>query len=268
METEGPLALFRRLVEKTHGCTLETSCKVERGEVRAARYNLFYHGEHRALFLDRVMGLFDEVGRTEKRGLDRDLLRRFLGREADLTGVRKVVTGIDLHPDRSRSRLKVWFILGDAPALARRAIALHGDSRTVNVLRLHDELLIGFDLRFDGTSGIKIYPDVRAEQAKDRTVRARLGRVLSARAIEAMKECVWTHVYLAKHNADTVLQFHPADPGAFLARYLPGLAVKRLGRAYAGRRLLDMVASMPDGELAAGDVKTYALYWMPADSPG
>jgi LynF/TruF/PatF family peptide O-prenyltransferase len=145
---------------------------------------------------------------------------------------------------------------------------LHGEAETVDALRLHDDqLLVGFDLRFDGTSGIKLYPDVTPAELKQAETRARLARVLSPSALEAMERCLWTHVYIARHNAETILQLHPADPDDFVARYLPESGRREIHAVYAGARLLDMVVSLPQGELAHGPARSYALYYMPAHVP-
>ena len=188
--------------------------------------------------------------------------------QRDLRGVKKVVTGIDLRPEVARSRVKLWFMLSDAPELVKRGITLHGERKPVRTLRLHEEFLVGFDLRFDGTSGVKVYPDVRPAELADPRTFARLGRILPARALEAMRACLWTHVYLGKHNRDIVLQLHPADPDSFVSRYLP----KKLGHAlhavYDGCRLLDMVVSVEAGQLAQRAVDRFAIYHMPAAAPG
>jgi LynF/TruF/PatF family peptide O-prenyltransferase len=262
------LAAFRRLAAASEGCTLESSCKVEGESTHAARWNLFYHGPDKEPFLAAVRSFFREVAERHRLTLDDGLVERFLAGSLDFAQVRKVVTGLDLRSDPARSRLKLWFMLARAPELVERAIGLHGDAETVNALRLHDDqFLVGFDLRFDGTSGIKLYPDVTPAELAQTDTRQRLGRVLSAPALEAMDRCLWTHVYIARHNAETILQLHPADPDEFVARYLPESGCREIHSVYAGARLLDMVVSLPQSELAQGPARDYALYYMPAHVP-
>jgi LynF/TruF/PatF family peptide O-prenyltransferase len=262
-----PLEAFRRLVQRSHACTLETSTKVEERELSAARFNLFYHGTHQPRFLERIFAFFDEVERASRIRFDRAKIQRFLRGHADLPGVRKVVTGIDLRRDRASSRLKLWFMLSDAPELVKRALALHGDPDPVKALRLHDEFLVGFDLCFDGTTRVKVYPDVRPEELKSPRTFARLGRSLPRPTLEAMRACVWTHVYFGKHNRDIVLQLHPADPDTFVRRYLPREPGHALNAVYDGCRLLDMVVSVEAAQLAQNKVDRFAIYHMPASVP-
>src|SRR5262249_25190051 len=196
-----PLAAFARLAGHTQACTIEASCKVEHGTVHAGRFNLFYHGSYGDHFLNQVFGFFDAVESRHAR-LNRRSIEHCLSGGIDLSGVRKVVTGLDVREGRERSRLKLWFILNDAPELARRAIALHGETRQTRALRLHEELLIGFDLRFDGTEAVKIYPDVRPAELDAPERREKLAEALSPASLDAMAQCSWTHIYLAKHNSD------------------------------------------------------------------
>jgi LynF/TruF/PatF family peptide O-prenyltransferase len=262
-----PLDAFRRLVEQSHACTLEASTKVDERELSAARFNLFYHGVHQRRFLERVFRFFDQLERAPEIRLDRGKVERFLRGHDDLRGVRKVVTGIDLRREVARSRVKLWFMLSDAPELAQRGIALHGDRKPVEALRFHDEFLVGFDLCFDGSTRVKVYPDVRRAELDNRRISARLGRALSPRALEAIRACVWTHVYFGKHNRDVVLQLHPADPDTFVPKYLPRKLGPELHAVYDGCRLLDMVVSVEAGQLAQSAVDRFAMYHMPASVP-
>jgi LynF/TruF/PatF family peptide O-prenyltransferase len=130
---------------------------------------------------------------------------------------------------------------------------------------LHDEFLVGVDLTFDGRSAIKLYPDVTPAELENMEIRQRLSRVLSQEALEAMSRCCWTHVYIAKQNKETVLQFHPSDPDDFVARYLPDVARSKIHAAYRGSRLLDMVVSLPESELRRVPAENFSLYYMPGD---
>ena len=157
-------------------------------------------------------------------------------------------------------------MLEDAPELVERAILLHGDREGVERLRFHDEFLVGFDLRFDGRSRIKLYPDVRAAELQDPSLRTRLRATLSDTAVGLLELCSWTHVYLA-HNQGTILQFHPESPDDFAENLLPEDPFRRIHAPYCGRRLLDMVVSVSELELARSRPHDFAVYYMPAEEP-
>lgn len=259
------IAAFVRLVEATESGTAESSCKVASGQIHAARWNLFYHGDEKKQFLDCVFEYLREVERLENVFLNYALVDRLLYGGVDFGLVRKIVTGIDLRSNPADSRLKLWLMLTRSPDLVERAVTLHGEPHAIETLRLHDEFLVGVDLTFDGRSAIKLYPDVTPAELENMEIRQRLSRVLSQEALEAMSRCCWTHVYIAKQNKETVLQFHPSDPDDFVARYLPDVARSKIHAAYRGSRLLDMVVSLPESELRRVPAENFSLYYMPGD---
>lgn len=263
------LGAFAGLVEARTDSSVEPSCKVEAGLVHSSRFNLFHHGGRNEAFLQSVLDFFDEAARVEDVRLDLGPVRSFLDAGVDFREVQKVVTGLDLRDEPGRSRLKLWFMLSRGPRLVERAMELFtGDRVLVEALRFHDAFLVGFDLGFDGRTRLKLYPDIEPAELEDERVQERVRTLLSEPALEAMRRCVWTHVYVAERGKDVVLQFHPAEPDDFIARTLPQQA-GAIHAAYAGTELLDMVVSLPSGELGPGaEVRSYGLYYMPSRVPG
>jgi tocopherol O-methyltransferase len=261
-----PLDAFLRLVGRSEECTVESSFRVENGERHAARWNLFHHGDGKAAFLDSILSFLEDAARSAGAALHHGLLDAFLGEGLRYDRVRKIVTGVDLRARPERSRLKVWFMLRDDPEKVEQAVALHGDASLVSKLILHGEFLVGFDLRLDGTSAIKLYPDVRPSELQDPGTRERLRQLLSGQALEAMDQCLWTHLYIARHHSGLVLQCHPADPDGFVDRYL-GEAVRPVHELYAGTRLLDMVVSFREREIERLPARDFSVYYMPAETP-
>jgi LynF/TruF/PatF family peptide O-prenyltransferase len=267
IEDSRPLESFLRLVEGSEGCTAESSCRVEARQQHAARWNLFYHGDNRAEFLGGVWGFLEEVARSTGAPLDYGLLREFLGEGFQLDRLRKVVTGIDLRKKPGASRLKVWFMLRDYAEKVEHAIALHGEDAGVRRLIFHDEFLVGFDFRFDGGCAVKLYPDVRPAEIKDPVVRETVRSALSGEAVDAMERCLWTHIYIARHNSGIVLQCHPAEPDLFIDRYLDQELAGPIHGLYSGTGLLDMVVSFRLGDLGRRPIQDFAVYYMPQEEP-
>ena len=61
-----------------------------------------------------------------------------------------------------------------------------------------------------------------------------------------------------------MFQFHPHDPDEFVRAYLSDQLAEPIHARYQGRRLLDMVVSLREVDLA-GNAKEFSLYYMPAD---
>jgi tocopherol O-methyltransferase len=268
VESSGPLDALLGLTAETADATVESSCKWEGDSLHSARWNLFYHGADRTGFWATVKDFIAQAARAAGASVDYALLDAFVGPGLNFSGVRKIVTGIDLRAQRATSRLKVWFMLADETAATERAIALGGDDPAVRQLWIHPEFLVGFDLRLDGRTAIKLYPDVRPWEIEAPAARARLRASLSDRALRAMQKARWTHVYLAAHNQGTILQLHPSDPDGFMREHLDRERSVFIHRHYQATPMLDMVVSVRESELGLpGGIRDFSLYYMPAESP-
>jgi len=250
------LAAFTELVRVAHASSVEASCKLDGARRHAARFNLFFHddpeGAHR-----RVRGFFDTLRETTK--LDTAVVDEFIGAGLDFARVQKVVTGVDLRQDPRASRAKVWFMLRHYTEKVERALSMADDDGRARALLLHHPFLVGFDLHFDGTTRIKLYPDVRPEELAD----PRVQQALSVNALAAMAECTWTHLYFASPGVPPTLQLHPRDPDVFVARHLSPELAEPVHARYAGAPLLDMVVSLPHDDIGKGPARRFALYYMP-----
>lgn len=262
---------FADIVRNAEHGSIEVSVKVEAGIAHAARFNIFCQPSNKASFVSEVMAFFDDVALFEGVRLNMTPLQDLLRAPLDWSSVSRVVCGIDLRTQPSLSRLKLWFFAEDEPGrrdtLIMRALTAHGVSPLFRAFHLHPALLLGYDLCFDGSSSLKLYPDIRGDEFASAKAQSKLIAGMSVRAQEAMAESYWTHLYLSSRNTDTMLQFHPKDPDTFLADWLPHPLAHGIHRTYSELPLLDMVVSLPAMELDRKAVENFTLYYMPADLP-
>ena len=262
-----PLGCFMGIVERSEHCTVESSCRLEGGQMYAARWNLFYHGQDKAEFLASVFSFIEQAAHSAASSLNYQELKTFLDQGFQLDRVSKIITGVDLRPQTALSRLKIWFKLMDYPEKVEQAISLHGDASTVRRLILHGEFLVGFDLRFDGWSAIKLYPDIRPSELRDTATHTRLKGILSNEALEVMGHCIWTHIYIAQHSSGIVLQCHPGDPEGFIDHYIDPQSIRQVHEFYQNTRLMDFVVSFREGDLRRQPIRDCTIYYTPAEVP-
>jgi LynF/TruF/PatF family peptide O-prenyltransferase len=247
---------FESLVTIAERATIEASCKVANGRRHACRFNLFFHENTKngyALIRDFLArGAADTHGHLDTRQLE-----AFVGDDLDFARVSKVVTGVDLRASPGDSRLKIWFVLQDYPERVERALRFRQTDARLRRLIVHDGFLVGFDFHLDGRSSVKLYPYLRDQDLTN------VDGVLSDAAMQAMRQCSMTHVYFSHHDP-VVFQFHPHDPDAFVRAYLDADLYASVHSIYQGRRLLDMVVSLREGDLG-GNATDCALYYMPLD---
>jgi LynF/TruF/PatF family peptide O-prenyltransferase len=262
---------FVHLVGNSEPGSVEVSVKVEDGLAHPARFNFFSQPCDKASFTAAVLAFFDDVATLEEVPLNMAPVRELLGTTLKWNSVSRVVCGIDLRAEPSLSRLKLWFFAEDNPNrpenLVSRALTAHGATPLFRALHIHSTLLLGYDLRFDGTTALKLYPDIREDEFTSAEIQSKLSAVLSTSAREAMAQSHWTHLYLSSRNTDTMLQFHPIKPDEFLANWLPHPLAHGIHRAYADAALLDMVVSLPAKELDRRAIENFTLYYMPAEVP-
>jgi LynF/TruF/PatF family peptide O-prenyltransferase len=262
---------FADLVRNSEHGAVEVSVKVEDGLAHAARFNIFCQPSDKADFVSDVVAFFDDVAAFEGVRLDTKPVRDILDAPLDWSSVSRLVCGIDLRTEPGLSRLKLWFFAEDEPDrpnnLVTRALMAHRDNPLFRAFHVHPTLLLGYDLRFDGTTALKLYPDIREDEFASPEMQSGLASALSARAQEVMAQSHWTHLYLSSRNTDTMLQFHPKEPGEFLDNWLPHPMAHSIHRTYAELPLLDMVVSLPAMEFDRKAIENFTLYYMLADLP-
>jgi len=262
---------FANIVRNSEHGAVEVSVKVEDGIAHAARFNIFCQPSDKADFVSDIVAFFDDVAAFEGVRLNTKPVRDILDAPLDWSSVSRVVCGVDLRTEPGLSRLKLWFFAEHEPDrpnnLVNRALTAHGASPLFRAFHVHPTLLLGYDLRFDGTTALKLYPDIREDEFASPEMQSGLASALSARAQEAMAQSHWTHLYLSGRNTDTMLQFHPKEPDEFLRNWLPHPMAHGIHRTYAELPLLDMVVSLPAMELDRKTIENFTLYYMPADLP-
>ncbi len=263
---------FANIVRSSERGSVEVSVKVEDGIAHAARFNIFCQPSDKAGFASAVVAFFDDVAAFEGVALNTAPVRDLLDGTLDWSSVSRVVCGIDLRAEPGLSRLKLWFFAEDDAGkpdnIVTHALKAHRASPLFRSFQfhLHPTLLFGYDLRFDGTTALKLYPDIREDEFASAEVQVGLS-VFSTSAREAIAQSHWTHLYLSNRNTDTMLQFHPREPDEFLANWLPHPLADGIHRTYADAPLLDMVVSLPARELNRRAIENFTLYYMPADVP-
>ena len=189
------LAGFASLVRTTEYGSVEVSVKVEDGVAQAARFNLFCHPFDKAGFTSTILTFFDDVARSEEVHLDTGHIKELLDGGVDFGRVSRMVCGIDLRAERRLSRLKLWFFADNEPGRTgnpvEHALTMRGAGPLFRTLHLHPGLLFGYDLRFDGTTALKLYPDITGDEFASLAIRSRLSAVLAEHSTRSpVERCV------------------------------------------------------------------------------
>jgi LynF/TruF/PatF family peptide O-prenyltransferase len=258
---------FEDIVRAAGRGVIESSVKVVNGVPHPARFNILCSPDDKLSFLHQMFTFVENVARTDSIRLDLRPVREMLV-GADLSRVSQMVCGVDLRADKMDSRLKIWVFADHEPGNANdpieRALASGRVDPRFHSIHVHPALLLGYDLRFDGATALKMYPDVWEEELEVPAIRSRLSGVFSSAAMRVIREAYWTHFYLSSEEKQPALDLHLKNPDEFIARWLSNPIADRIHRAYSGCPMLDVVAAIPQSELESALIENFTLYYMPA----
>jgi LynF/TruF/PatF family peptide O-prenyltransferase len=258
---------FENVVRAAGRGVMESSVKVVNGVAYPARFNILCSPVDKISFLQTMFSFVEDVTSAECIRLDLEPVRAMLV-GSDLRRVNRMVCGVDLRQDRMDSRLKIWVFADHEPGNqndpVERVLASGRVDRRFQFMQVHPSLLLGYDLRFDGATALKMYPDVWEEELKVPEIEGRLSGVLSSASMRVLREAYWTHFYLSNPDKDPVLDLHLKSPDEFLARWLSNPIADRIRNVYRGRPMLDVVAAISQSDLESALIENFTLYYMPA----
>ena len=261
------LAGFEDVVRAAGRGVIESSVKVINGIAHSARFNILCSPTDKLSFLHKMFAFVENLASADCIRLDLQPVREMLV-GADLSRVSRMVCGVDLRTDTMDSRLKICVFADHEPGNANdpveRALASGRVDRRFQSIHVHPALLLGYDLRFDGATALKMYPDVWEEELEVPAIRSRLSGVFSSAAMRVIREAYWTHFYLSSEEKQPALDLHLKNPDEFIARWLSNPIADRIHRAYSGCPMLDVVAAIPQSELESALIENFTLYYMPA----
>lgn len=255
------LRTFLAFASKWPDCTAECSIKLEGPTLHAGRLYLISNqtAGHQERY-PAVEGLIAALDDLENISIDTKLLRRFCDGWFRWKRVVSLFCGVDLRPEPGRSRLKVWFGLNGWPEGIERALEL-GDADLGLRSLVRDRLLVGIDLRFDGHSAIKYYPDFREEEIKDSRTRRRLAAQLSPEMMALVDRCRWIHVTNDSTTGERAVHLHPREPDTFISEFIHEPRALAAHAHWMERQPRSVCVAISDAEAASGQPCPTNLYW-------
>lgn len=145
---------------------VEPSVKLDDEQIFAERVNLYFYDQARLPgLIGEIFAFYDRVRAQLGRDFDDSIFASLIERGLRLDACRNLVMGLDIRPDPSDSRLKLYFLLDEPHTGLVERFWAFGKDRVASVPR-GDALawlvptwtrLFGLDFGFDGASELKIY---------------------------------------------------------------------------------------------------------------
>lgn len=256
-----PLDIFEGFVEKAQNWGIECSCKIQKDRLYAARFNLF--PKTFTFEFEEVNLVFDLFKKIEVRcdvKLDYGIIHQFLGKNFDFSKVTKIVTGVDLRPDFSASRLKFWFWIDNYPEKLETAISLLGERENLQLLYINKNWLVGFDFYLNGHSTIELYPSMTREELQRVDVKLKLAKVLSLPTLNLLDAFSSVLIGFTQNNQDRLIYGYLINPNEFIDSLHNDLA-DRVHSFYRGKKVLNTMICLSEKELIKGALNNFNLYY-------
>lgn len=260
VESLYPLDIFDRFVQKANGWGLECSCKIERGKLYPARFNLFRNHPSSQDF-DIVFDFFHQVETRNGVKLDYQLMQQFMGDNFNPDKITQILVGVDLRQEILASRLKFWFVIQDYPEKLETAFALVEPPQELRSLIASTSLVVvGFDFFLNGSSVIELYPRILQQELENIEVRKQLEKFMSPLTLQLLDNC-WAFGFgFSKANSETVLYCPTPDADSFIANLHNPLA-DEVHAYYQKQSILATIVAFRERELLKGAVENLNLYY-------
>lgn len=255
------LSEFERFAQWARGWGIESSCKVTRGRLNAARFVLF-RSEPSATEYQAVIAFFHRVEARFGVRLDHSCFDRFI-RQFDPNNVSKIALGIDAR--RDSPALKFFIFPRDCPELRARAVS-YCDNRDdlTSLLAYTNSWCAGFDLLMNGRCEFEVYLNF-TESLNRAIIVARLMECLLPATRPWIDESSHLICAFSPGRFERVLYFRPRDPDTFIARLRSDLAESVHAR-YRSLSPLAMMVGFPENEVHSQVTDTLTLYYYSDDS--
>jgi len=244
---------FLNLLKASPEAHLECSCKVCGDIVHPLRFNLWYRNGGEDGLNPKIVAFLERY--AEMVPIDRSLYREIIGTDFLYEKVRYNVIGIDLRQDIDSSRIKLWHIVEDYPAMERRALGFAGISPNARRLKIHKGFLFGFDFVFSGASALKVYPVWHDYEIREHN--ALLRDIVGEKVTMLVEHCQRVSFGFSTGKVGASAHMIPCYASDFIA----GICSKSLSTAFFAIGSDRVIVAMDIDDINTGDYHTFNLYY-------
>lgn len=244
---------FLDLLRASPEAHLECSCKVCGDTVHPLRFNLWYKNNGGSSLNPKIVAFLEHY--AEMAPLDRSLYHEVIGTDFLYEKVRYNVVGIDLRPDIDSSRIKLWHIVGDYPAMETHALGFAGISPDARRLKIHKGFLFGFDFVFSGASALKVYPVMHDYEIREQ--KALLREIFGEKVTTLAEHCQRVSFGFSTDKAGASAHMIPYHASDFISK----IGSRQLSIAFSATGSDRIIIAMDIDDINSGEYHTFNLYY-------
>jgi LynF/TruF/PatF family peptide O-prenyltransferase len=256
------LEIFEQFFKPLRDCDLERSLKIEKNEVYACRFDLWFSNVDFKSCVLQILFFFHCIQEKLKVKFDLSLFNKIYLEHFDQTKINQIILGIDLRENRIDSRLKIWIIVKNDINTIRQVLELHGYNTNVLNLITKTELLFGFDFVFDGTTKIKIYPAFLQSEINNSNIHRKLENNFSSKTIHLMELSQMAYISFKGVHFKKVIHFFLPENKTIFIRQLNSSVFNAYYQKYQDTVFLhENIVSFFEDEIETGLISNFNIYY-------
>lgn len=244
---------FLDLLRDSPEAHLECTCKICGDTVHPLRFNLWYKSSGGSGLNPKIAAFLEHY--AEIAPIDCSLYHEVTGTDFLYEKVRYNVAGIDLRPDIDSSRIKLWHIVGDYPAMETRALGFAGISPDARRLKIHKGFLFGFDFVFSGASALKVYPVMHDYEIREHN--AMLRDIFGEKVTKLVEHCHRVSFGFSTDKAGATAHMIPYHASDFISK----IGSRQLSTAFSATGSNKIIIAMDIDDINSGEYHTFNLYY-------
>lgn len=234
------LTRFEDFMKDSFCTVLECSPQITKEGIHAARFRTGYGEKDVARGLRAIRRFLDITESVDGIILNRSIFDQLLDSTLDISLIRAVGVGIDRKADVADSNMKVYCLIDNYIDKQRQVLSFHSERSDLYDHIIHDDMVFGIDMGFNGHTGVEIYPYFERRDFQDPELSKCLQ--LHDRIIEFISECETLNISFAA-DGSRIFHFFPQRPTPFIRLFNDC----RLDRLYSSVRIFKYLHEQLEG---------------------
>lgn len=227
---------FENLLSESPLSILQCSAKISPTDLYLARFRAGYLGKDIQKGLEAMITFIDQIAGYDAVHLNRTIFDPVVGDGLDLSRVNALGIGIDSRINMNDSKVKCYFVILDYPEKVSQVLSLHVPVNGIDNYRIHNNLMFGIEMYFDGRTDVEIYPGLDSPELKDTVLMDNFK--FSSEVTALIKQCTALNISF-EPAGNRVLYFLPKHPVKFIRR----INNRQLSMIFSNIQILGLIFS-------------------------
>ncbi len=235
------LTHFEDFMKDSFSTVLECSPQITNKGVHAARFRTGYGKKDVSVGFRAIRNFLDISESIDGMALNRSIFDHIFDSKLDVSRIGAVGIGIDRKADPADSNVKVYCLIDKYEDKQQQVLSFHPERRDLCDHIIHDDIVFGIEMGFDGHTSVEIYPYYDRHDFEDSELSNRLQ--LHDRIIELVSECETLNISFTD-DGSRIFHFFPQRP----TRFIRSLGDLRLNNLFSSFQIFRYLHEQLEGQ--------------------